>query len=236
MYRVPTWSPDGQNVVFTSDGNGIFQARADGSGQPERLTQGNPFQFPVSFTPDGRRLAYFEAGGTYQIWTVPVEDMGNKLEAGKPEQFLKSNFDDVDPSFSPDGRWLAYRSTESGRPEVYVRAFPPRLWGQSGKWQIPNSGGGSPRWSQKGQELIFVSGGQLMAASYTVHGDTFVAEKPHLWLATHLTRTDWDLAPDGKRVLTLAPVASAEAPKREHEVVFLENFFDYLRQRVPLGK
>ena len=31
-------------------------------------------------------------------------------------------------------------------------------------------------------------------------------------------------------------VESAEAPKREHEVVFLENFFDYLRQRVPVGK
>jgi hypothetical protein len=46
----------------------------------------------------------------------------------------------------------------------------------------------------------------------------------------------WDLAPDGRRVLTLAPVGSAKAPKPDHEVVFLENFFDYLRQRVPLGK
>ncbi len=46
----------------------------------------------------------------------------------------------------------------------------------------------------------------------------------------------WDLAPDGKRLLVLTPVESAEAPKQEHEVVFLENFFDYLRQRVPLVK
>jgi hypothetical protein len=30
-------------------------------------------------------------------------------------------------------------------------------------------------------------------------------------------------------------VDSTEAPKREHEVVFLENFFDELRRRVPAG-
>jgi hypothetical protein len=45
-----------------------------------------------------------------------------------------------------------------------------------------------------------------------------------------------DLAPDGKRVVVVTPVASADAPKQEHEVVFLQNFFDELRRRVPLGK
>jgi hypothetical protein len=43
------------------------------------------------------------------------------------------------------------------------------------------------------------------------------------------------LSPDGKRVLVLTPVESVEAPKQEHEVVFLQNFFDELRRRVPLG-
>jgi len=72
----------------------------------------------------------------------------------------------------------------------------------------------------------------MMAVSYTVRGDTFVAEKPRVWIAK-LGGTDWDVAPDGKRVLVRTPVESSEAPKQEHEVVFLENFFDYLRQRVP---
>jgi hypothetical protein len=31
-------------------------------------------------------------------------------------------------------------------------------------------------------------------------------------------------------------VESVEAPKQEHEVVFLENFFDGRRRRVPVGK
>jgi hypothetical protein len=46
----------------------------------------------------------------------------------------------------------------------------------------------------------------------------------------------WDLAPDGKRLLVLEPVTTTESPKPDHEIVFLENFFDYLRQRVPLNK
>ena len=37
-------------------------------------------------------------------------------------------------------------------------------------------------------------------------------------------------------VAAVTAVESAEGPKQEHEVVFLQNFFDELRRRVPLGK
>ena len=47
------------------------------------------------------------------------------------------------PSLSPDGRLLAYQSSETGRPEVWVRAFP-----DSGRqWQISTTGGSDPRWA-----------------------------------------------------------------------------------------
>jgi hypothetical protein len=32
------------------------------------------FQVPWSFTPDGKRLAYFEIVGAPQIWTVTLEE------------------------------------------------------------------------------------------------------------------------------------------------------------------
>lgn len=233
VYFSPIWSPDGQFVVFFSVGKGIFQARADGAGQPQALTQNRLEQYPWSFTPDGKRLAYFEsAGGLFQIWTVPLEGQGGRWNAGKPEPFLTSSFNDTAPSFSPDGRWLAYHSNESGRNEVYVRAFPPPSSGPGGKSQISNNGGAVPRWSRAGHELVYQSGDQIMAASYTVKGDMFVAEKPRVWIAK-LGGTQWDLAPDGKRVAVLAPAESATAPAPEHEVVFLLNFFDELRRRVP---
>ena len=167
---------------------------------------------------------------------MPLEDQGGQLKAGTPEPFLKSSFSDQAPSFSPDGRWLAYQSNESGTNEVYVRAFPPPSSGQGGKWQISNSGGTAPRWSRSGHELLYQSGDQIMAASYTVNGDTFVAEKPRVWIAKLGGTAVWDLAPDGKRVAVVTPVESADAPKQEHEVVFLQNFFDELRRRVPLER
>jgi hypothetical protein len=61
------------------------------------------------------------------------------------------------------------------------------------------------------------------------------AEKPRVWIAK-LGGTQWDLAPDGKRVAVVTPVNSPEAPRQEHEIVMLQNFFDELRRRVPAGK
>jgi hypothetical protein len=78
-----------------------------------------------------------------------------------------------------------------------------------------------------------------MSASYTVKGDSFVADKPRVWIAK-LGGTFWDLAPDGKRVAAIAPVESpgesAAAPKQDHEIVMLVNFFDELRRKAPVGK
>ena len=82
---------------------------------------------------------------------------------------------------------------------------------------------------------MYQSGDQIMAASYTVSGDTFVADRPRVWIAK-LGGTQWDLAPDGKRVAVLTPMESATPVTQDHQVVFLVNFFDELRRRVPLGK
>jgi serine/threonine-protein kinase len=242
-YGSPRWSPDSQYVVFANfSTGGIFSTRADGASQPALLVPGTSTQsaVPWSFTPDGKRLAYFErAGGSYQLWAVPLENQGGQLKSGSPEPFLKSSFNNLAPSFSPDGRWLAYHSDESGKNEVYVRAFPPPSSGPGAKWLISNTGGTEPRWSRTGHDLLYRSGDQIMAASYTVKGDTFAAEKPRVWIAklgAPPTSAAWDLAPDGKRVAVVTPVESAAAPRQEHEVVFLQNFFDELRRRVPLGK
>jgi len=74
-----------------------------------------------------------------------------------------------------------------------------------------------------------------MAAHYTVKGDTFVPERPRVWIAK-LGGTQWDLAPDGSRVLVLASLEAGAASRPDHHVVFLQNFFDELRRRVPMGK
>jgi serine/threonine protein kinase len=213
-YYGPVWSPNGQFVVFGAGQGGMFWTRADGAGQPQMLTQTRTTQYPWSFSSDGKRLAFMTGGGNTQIWTMPIEEQGGQLKAGAPEPFLKDQFNDLLPSFSPDGRWLAYSSNESGPSEVYVRPFPPLASGQGGKWVISNQGGQHPVWSRTKNDLPYMAAdGQIMAASYTVNGDTFVADKARVWLAKP-GGTQFDLSSDGKRLAVLTPVASAEGPGR----------------------
>ena len=228
----PKWSPDGQSIVFSTLGKGLFRVRADGASQPQALARARTFLRPWSFTPDGTRLAYFETSvAKPQILTLPLVDQGGQWKAGEPEPFSRNTYTERLPSFSPDGRWLAYDSDESGRVEVYVRAFPPPASAQGGKWQISNNGGTGARWSRSARELVYRSGDEVMAVRYTVTSDGFLAEKPRVWIAK-LGGTDWDLAPDGRRAAVVTPVRSG--PAREHEVVFLLNFIDELQRR--LGK
>ena len=233
-YDDPIWSPDGKYVVFTSIGKGIFQARSDGAGQPQPLIESKAALLPQAFTPDGKRLAYDDWGaGNSKIWTAPLDDLGSALKAGKPEPFPTNGSNDYAQAFSPEGRWLAYASDESGKIEVYVRPFPPS--GQGGQWQISNGGSTAAVWSKKGHDLLYQAGDQILAASYMVKGDAFVADKPRVWIEK-LGGLAWDLAPDGKRLLVLTPVESVETPQPQHEVVIFQNFFDYLRQKAPVGK
>jgi len=236
IFTNPIWSKDGRHVVFTSMGSGVFWIRADGSGQPQALLSNKTtLQFPSSFTPDGKRLAYFQVDGHPQIWSVDVENDAGVLKAGKPVRFLTTQYQDMDPVFSPDGRWIAYSSNESGKLEVYVRAFSVSPAGSEGKWQISNSGGTFPGWSPNRRELLYRNGAQIMTVGYTASGDSFVAEKPRVWAANVASATGFDFAPDGKRMVITLPATTTAAPTQEHTIVFVQNFFDELRRLAPVG-
>jgi serine/threonine-protein kinase len=227
----PTWTPDGQNVVVGSIAAGLFWVRADGASRVQPLVQTKTISFPGSFSPDGKRLAYYEVSGSAQIWTVAIEQRDG-LKGGTPERFLTSQSSDTWPVFSPDGRWVAYQSDESGREEVYVRPFgTPTATG--GKWLISNGGGQFPAWSHNRSELLYKSGDRIMSVSYSAQKDTFVTDKPRTWLAALGGAIGFDTAPDGHRVAAMMPVGSQGAPRQEHTLVFVQNFFDELRRRVP---
>jgi Tol biopolymer transport system component len=238
---VPVWSrPDGKYIVFASTRGGLWWTRSNGAGQPQRLFESRAPEVPFSFTSDGKRLAYYELNPKPQIWTVPIqEDSAGLKPAGTPKQFLNDQFTDIAPAFSPDGRWLAYNSSASGNFEFYVRPSEPPASGQGGLSQVSNGGGGTNvfgiAWSRTAHELYYQSGDQIMAVNYSVKGDAFVPEKPRVWISK-IGGPQWDLAPDGKRVAVVTPIASAQTPQQDHTIVFLLNFLDYLKQQVPLNQ
>jgi len=237
----PVWTPDGKNIVFSSQNQpapGMYLIRADGSGEPQRLTDDKLLETPYSFSPDGKRLAFCIGNvGTFDIFTAPFETdpASGRVRLGKAELFLGTPFNETSPAFSPDGRWLAYQSDESGRMEVFVRQFP----GPGGKWQISTGGGGFPVWSRDGRELLFETPDfGVMVVSYTsIHktgGDSFMAEKPRAWPGIHLWDAfvfpNYDLAPDGKRLAALVAGDPGIQKPPTHLTVLL-NFFDELRRR-----
>jgi len=242
--RYPSWTPDGKRVAYFSvqDGgaSGIFWIRADGTGDPQRLTESRNTQIPNSWSqsPDGRVLAFHQdkpgAKGDGTIMTLAVE--GNEesgWKPGTPRPFQTNAFSEWRPAFSPDGRWLAYTSNEGGgNDEVWVRPFP----GPGGKLKISSGGGMIPKWSLPNKELFYrTRDNTIMVATYTVTGDSFHPGKPRLWSAAQFSNAvlsdagNFDLHPDGKRFAVLTPPGRKEAPKVD-KVTFIFNFFDELRR------
>jgi len=239
--HMPIWTPDGRTVVY-QDPEGLSWTRADGGGKPQPLLRTKDLAWPWSISPDGKRLGYFELStGSYDLWNVAIEGDSATLRAGKPEVLLQTPFDERDPTFSPDGRWLAYMSNESGTYEIYVRAFQEASSG-GGKWQISSGGGVYPMWSRTGRQMFFETlDNRVMAAAYAVQGNSFVAEKPRLWSGRQLanlvnTSKNIDLAPDGKRFAVIMPVEQPGSQQARSRVTFIENFFDEVRRRAPVGK
>jgi serine/threonine-protein kinase len=234
----PVWTPDGKYIVYQASG-GMSYARADGGSNPEHLTDSKEFQYPSAFSPDNR-LAFYQAGSQgFDLWTISVEPEGDKLKAGKPELFQRTNFGNRGASFSSDGRWLAYSSNESGSSQVYVRAFPDT----GGHWQISSNGGTSPVFSRNDKELFFfnIPDDRIMVVSYTVKGDSFVADKPRVWSGQSLALAlsgavgaQYDVFPDGRRIAA-ATYAGGPTQQDAGHVIFLENFIDELQRKIPLG-
>jgi Tol biopolymer transport system component len=222
--------------VFKGPG-GIWWTRADGGGKPGRLTASDNDQWPRSFTPDGKRFAYHEIdlrNGSANLWTVPLNADGTAVRAGHPEPYLQGPFNKLEPEFSPDGRWIAYTSDETGEYQIYVRAFPDR----GAKWQVSSGGGLQPVWSHTANQLFFRTAYQIMVASFSTKSGVFLPDKPRLWTEIRLAKSgpsrNFDLAPDGKRVVALTPIELSNAPHQQNHVVFLQNLLDELQRRMPL--
>ena len=235
----PQWMPDSRHIVYGS-GSGLSWIRSDGSGKPETLLAvNNPIAQSIS--PDGKTLAYHVGGQTSgrDLYTAAIDTSDpDHAKLGKPEPFVITPYGDVDPAFSPDGKWLAYVTGQAnGGYQSYVRAFPAGASG--GQVQISSEPGRFPLWSRTSKEIFYVNlQGKIMVVPYTVTGGVFTPGKAAVWCETPIALTGvaipLDLAPDGKRFIVFPGSDTTRAAQKVNlHAVFLLNFFDELKRRVP---
>ena len=244
----PVWTPDGRRIVFASDrakpgAENLYWVSADGTGQVSRLTDSPNFQWPHSWHPSARFLAFTETRGATgaDLMILPMEgDATRGWTPGTPTVFLGTKASEGAPTFSPDGRFIAYTSTAgSGGSsyDIYVRPFQ----GSGGPWRVSTTGGIYSEWSATTHELLFANyldptPSKIMAAPYAVVGDSFQAETPKVWSSTSVQRATpfnsaYDLHPDGKRIAAAAVVDQSGIV--QDKVVFVFNFAEYLAKIAP---
>jgi TolB protein len=112
------WTPDGQNLVFTSDRAGkpqVYQVPVAGS-EPTRLSFQGESNARATVSFDGKKIAM--AQGVGNIYRIAVLD--RSFGGGGRWQTLSPGNLDESPSFAPNGSMLLYATKEGRRGLLYA--------------------------------------------------------------------------------------------------------------------
>ena len=136
----------------------------------------------------------------------------------KPIAVVASPFAENTGAISPDGHWIAYASSDSGRSELYVQAFPPGT-PPSGRWQVSNETAYEVKWRGDGKEIYYQSDagpGKVMAVSLQTSPQGVRAEPPRVLFEADYQNGNlhqFDVTPDGQRfLLVLRPTDQNSTP------------------------
>jgi tricorn protease len=151
------WAPDGKSILFLSDRNGhedIYELTPDDPEHPE-LTKAHKFKVKqltdtpdaeagISFSPDGKLVAFLRAG---RLWTMKPDGTEQKIVIDKTQVF--------DYDWSPDGKWFVYaRMDGSFASDIHII---PVGGGESKNVTRYATFNGDVSWSSTGHKIGFVS-------------------------------------------------------------------------------
>lgn len=196
------WLPDGRSVVVTSSerGKGSLDAvRIDGTQSRPIVSSEVSFMWALSAW---QNVLLYVPEGAAQTSDIYIASISGEAE---PQPFVATEAAEFHAQFSSDGSMVAYTSDETGRPEVFVAAFPQ----PGGRWQVSQGGGSEPRWNRNGRELFYIDPENYIVAvevdETTMGFQTGAARRLFQF---HGAGGFWryDVDPDGTRFLVTVPL------------------------------
>jgi eukaryotic-like serine/threonine-protein kinase len=156
-----------------------------------RLTVDTGIQTDVTWSPDGRSIAYAsDKAGNFDIWV-------QRIDGGDAVQITKSAAQDREPTWSPDGNTIVFRSDRDGGGLFVVAAA-------GGAERRLTPFGFRPKWAPDGSQILFASTDSGTASLYTVGLN---GGPPHQVLQAFLrglkVMVGWNWFPDSRQVSVL---------------------------------
>jgi Tol biopolymer transport system component len=214
----PAWSPDGNELVYSSDRAGnLLQLWIHDfqTGQDRQLTKLTSQPMGATWSPDGKQIAFFDVDGMWRAASLSVVDVAT----GNVTKIHNTLFGPGTPTWSPDGKRVALamvspysRSFREGTNQILTVS----ATGGDDKWYAPvpnlsidSRGGCGPVWSPDGKKMAAIYEGQLAVWPVSRAGEplgpirhmtTEIAHSPS-WSgdSTHILYQSMDKLKDAER-------------------------------------
>lgn len=222
----PSWTSDGNSVVYTALGNekryAVWLQNADGGSPAQKLFDALVFTAASVVARDGRSVLYVGyANNWWRLFRVALDS------PKVAKQFVEGQVSTRSPAFSPDGKWVMITAVdESGQQEVYVRSYPD----PSARVQVSAGGGAGLFWSRDGSRVYYVNGNTTLSATLATTPRLRVASRDTVFRTPPLLPGSGpagprDIASDGRFLGTVVN-------RNDRQLVVVPNWLPELRKRM----